>query len=179
MSEPNLLERGGSDQHLETAATDILKSRTVIDQKDFNYLIKQAKKNVKDYSVFENLATSLGVHHLGVGQAIREMDRKRSRFSFDGDSKEKEKIMQTILLQWMLMKGRRGTAEELIKAMQNSTQTHSYDVFNKSILRLLNIIDRSSGNLTRAESTMNMNTNSNSNPFGTLFRGRKPSKNLF
>ena len=115
--------------------------------------------------MFENLATSLGVHHLGVGQAKRKMERKRTRFSFDGDNKEK--IMQTILLEWILLKGREGTAEELIKALQNSTRTHSYDVFNKSILHLLNIIDRSSGNLTRAESTMNMNTNPNC--FGTLF----------
>ena len=89
--------------------------------------------------------------------------------------------MQTILLQWMLMmKGRRGAAEELIKAMPNSKRTHSYDVFNKSILHLLDIIDHSSGIHARAESSMNMNMNTNySTRLGTLLRGRKPSKNLF
>ena len=182
LSEPNLSGRGGSDQNLnisnESFSSQILQSKTVLHRTDLNPLIKQAKKKVKDYSVFTNFATCLGVNHLGVGQAIREMEKSRTWYSFEGSNRES--IMQTILLQWMLMRDDKGTAEELIRAMQNSTRVHSCGVFNDSINYLLNIIQMANATPQKCESTFQLNVNMNrpSNFFGTLIRGKK-SRNYF
>ena len=82
--------------------------------------------------------------------------------------------MQAILLQWKFTRGNH-TAEELIKVMLSSTQNSSYDVFNKSIVFLYEIIEQES-NLQASSPLHGSAMNLNYSTMGSAWSSRRRNK---
>ena len=93
------------------------KSRTLIIRKDMNFIIDRTllTDEQKDIFVFNKLA-----HKLGVGTAL----------SMDIDAKKKPgAIMKIILRAWEQTRGTNTTAEELLVALNYSTEGMKQDIF--------------------------------------------------
>ena len=113
----NLNESYNTLDHSQTFDT-----KTQLDTKDFEELIKFAKKEVKDYCLFTSLAKNLGAHALPIENAIRKMDQTKRFFDYL-DRPNKQTIMQSILIHWNHLRFNRGTAEELSTVMH---KCHAY-----------------------------------------------------
>ena len=82
--------------------------------------------------------------------------------------------MQTILLEWTCVNGDRERAEDLITAFHECTLHQTNDMFAESIVYLHRIIEKQTmpSGMSKAESSMGINTKKNSNHMSQLTRRR-------
>ena len=176
-SDANLLDKSDSSEALSgvLGGPKALLTKTFLDGKDIDEVVKFAKKGVKDYATFSAFAKNLGVLTPKIEMAIRKMDVTKSRFDifdfFEQSNKaNKGKIMLSILLHWKFLRQNRGTAEELIIAMHAMTCT-DFD----SIAHLYKVIEKAS--LSKWESAANLIPDQYSR--GTMRPGKKSSMTNF
>ena len=139
----------------------------LVSMNNLKFIVKEAKKKVKDLSSFVNISEMLDVRDIGI---IIE-NEKKSKFSLD--KSRRENIMRHILTEWMMMKQNKGTIAELVAALRRCNLQTTHGAFNKSIMKLLESTQNQQATLSKWESSAHLNYNRTNSRSGHAASRRK------
>ena len=141
--------KAGESKSAPTPQTIKNSDMVLVSMNDLEFIVREAKKKVKDLSSFVNISETLGVPQIGT---IIE-NEKKSRLSLDKYSRKK--IMSYILTEWRLIKQNKGTTEELVTALCQCTLQATHGTFTKSIMKLLASTQNQQSSLSNGRAQLN------------------------